>query len=73
MAFKELAQRRNLWFKIFLGLTAAELQGNKKKGKEKKKNKSINNMHIDKLPEQWKKSISGRSSTFNTDVAKIIK
>lgn len=62
MAFKELAQRRNLWFKIFLGLTAAELQGNikkKKKGKEKKKNKSINNMHIDKLPEQWKKVYLG--------------
>lgn len=40
MAFKELAQRRNLWFKIFLGLTAAELQGNikkKKKGERKEK------------------------------------
>ena len=41
MAFKELAQRRNLWFKIFLGLTAAELQGNikKKKKRERKEKK----------------------------------
>lgn len=45
MAFKELAQRRNLWFKIFLGLTAAELQGNikkkKKGGKKRKKTKAL--------------------------------
>lgn len=44
MAFKELAQRRNLWFKIFLGLTAAELQGNikkKKRGKKRKKTKAL--------------------------------
>lgn len=69
MAFKELAQRRNLCFKIFLGLTAAELQEGKKRRESKEENKSINNMHIDKLPGQWNKSIFGSA----TAVAKIIK
>lgn len=31
MAFTELAQKRNLRFRIFPGLTAAELQGKRKK------------------------------------------
>lgn len=45
MTFAELAQRRNLWFRIFPGWTAAELQGKKKKTKALK-------IYIVKLPKQ---------------------
>lgn len=35
MAFTELARRRNLWFRLFPGQTAAELQGKRKREKIK--------------------------------------
>lgn len=36
MVFTELAQRRNLQFRVFPGWIAAKLQGKKKKGKNKR-------------------------------------